>query len=77
MKARILVGDVLKGLAEMPDCSVQCCVTSPPYWGLRDYGTGEWDGGDPSCDHRKPSRFAVLLNPVALKSESDAVTAQA
>jgi DNA modification methylase len=22
----------------MPDCSVQCCVTSPPYWGLRDYG---------------------------------------
>tara|TARA_R100001460_G_scaffold31028_2_gene61231 strand:- start:1615 stop:2616 length:1002 start_codon:yes stop_codon:yes gene_type:complete len=26
-------------------------VTSPPYWGLRDYGTAEWVGGDPECDH--------------------------
>ena len=24
---------------------------SPPYWGLRDYGTASWDGGDPACDH--------------------------
>ena len=30
---------------------VQMCVTSPPYYGLRDYGTGEWTGGDPTCDH--------------------------
>ena len=30
---------------------VQMCVTSPPYYGLRDYGTAEWDGGDPNCDH--------------------------
>lgn len=36
--ARILVGDVRQRLAELPDCSVQTCVTSPPYWGLRDYG---------------------------------------
>jgi len=35
----ILCGDVLARLAEMPDESVHCCVTSPPYWGLRDYGT--------------------------------------
>src|SRR5262249_58447732 len=28
-----------------------CCVTSPPYWGLRDYGTGVWEGGDPACPH--------------------------
>jgi hypothetical protein len=26
-------------------------VTSPPYWGLRDYGTATWEGGDPECDH--------------------------
>lgn len=38
MKATILVGDVLQRLAEIPNGSVQCCVTSPPYWGLRDYG---------------------------------------
>ena len=35
---RILVGDVLDGLRTLPDCSVHCAVTSPPYWGLRDYG---------------------------------------
>jgi len=31
-------GDALAVLREMPDESVQMCVTSPPYWGLRDYG---------------------------------------
>lgn len=31
-------GDCLELLRAMPDRSVQCCVTSPPYWGLRDYG---------------------------------------
>lgn len=30
-------GDVLEQLREMPDESVQCCITSPPYYGLRDY----------------------------------------
>ena len=34
---RILTGDVLDKLAELPDESVHCCVTSPPYWGLRNY----------------------------------------
>lgn len=29
----------------------QTCVTSPPYYGLRDYGTGKWVGGDENCDH--------------------------
>ena len=38
MKVRILQGDVLKRLADLEDESVQCVVTSPPYWGLRDYG---------------------------------------
>lgn len=34
----ILVGDVRDRLGELPDGSVRCVVTSPPYWGLRDYG---------------------------------------
>ena len=34
----ILIGDALTRLKELPDESVNCCVTSPPYWGLRDYG---------------------------------------
>ena len=38
MTVRILTGDVFDHLAELPDESVHCVVTSPPYWGLRDYG---------------------------------------
>jgi len=46
-------GDVTKRLRELPAGSVQCVVTSPPYWGLRDYGTAMWAGSDPTCDHRQ------------------------
>jgi DNA modification methylase len=38
MSIRILNCDVLEGLAQLEDESVHCVVTSPPYWGLRDYG---------------------------------------
>jgi len=38
MTARVLVGDVRNRLATVEAGSVQTCVTSPPYWGLRDYG---------------------------------------
>jgi DNA modification methylase len=38
MSIDILVGDCRTRLAELPDQSVQMCVTSPPYFGLRDYG---------------------------------------
>ena len=34
----ILIGDVREQLKQLPDQSVNCVVTSPPYWGLRDYG---------------------------------------
>ena len=34
----ILEGDCLEKLKELPDCIVDCCITSPPYFGLRDYG---------------------------------------
>ena len=33
------------------DKSVHTVITSPPYWGLRDYGTATWEGGDEECDH--------------------------
>ena len=32
---------------------VQTCITSPPYYGLRDYGTATWEGGDINCDHKE------------------------
>lgn len=37
-KTTILVGDALKTLSLLPPQSIHCIVTSPPYWGLRDYG---------------------------------------
>jgi DNA modification methylase len=43
--------DCLEGLKTLPDNSVDCCVTSPPYYGLRDYGTAVWEGGNPDCKH--------------------------
>jgi DNA modification methylase len=48
---RVLVGDCRAVLAKMPSESVQCVVTSPPYYGLRDYGTAKWEGGDAGCNH--------------------------
>ena len=47
----LLQGDCRNVLATLPDESVQCCITSPPYWGLRDYRTASWEGGDQNCDH--------------------------
>lgn len=38
MSYSVLVGDALSLLAEFPADSIDCCVTSPPYYGLRDYG---------------------------------------
>lgn len=38
MNLRVLNGDALAVLRALPSESVQCCVTSPPYFGLRDYG---------------------------------------
>lgn len=45
------VGDALKVLRELPDGSVHCALTSPPFYGLRDYGTGRWEGGDSGHEH--------------------------
>ena len=37
---KILIGDCIESMRSLPGKSVQCCVTSPPYYGLRDYGVG-------------------------------------
>ena len=42
--------DVLEGLRQLPDNHVQCVVTSPPYWGLRDYGIDGQLGLEPTLD---------------------------
>lgn len=48
----LLCGDALETLREADDRQVRCVVTSPAYWGLRDYKTGRWEGGDSNCQHR-------------------------
>lgn len=48
--------DALTALKTMADASVDCIITSPPYYGLRDYGTGKWVGGDPECPHYRVSK---------------------
>jgi DNA modification methylase len=48
----IITGNCLDKLKELPEKSVSCVVTSPPYWGLRDYGTAKWKGGYPNCSHQ-------------------------
>lgn len=50
-EARLYTGDAIETLAGLPAESFDCVVTSPPYYGLRDYGTGRWVGGDPTCPH--------------------------
>ena len=49
---KILNCDCLDGLKKLEENSIHCCVTSPPYYGLRDYGTAKWDGGDENCNHK-------------------------
>lgn len=48
MSVRVLVGDVRARLAELPADSFDCVVTSPPYWGLRDYGVEGQIGLEPT-----------------------------
>ena len=38
-EVRLVHADAIEGLRRLDDASIHCCVTSPPYWGLRDYGT--------------------------------------
>lgn len=48
--ASVMVGDCLASLATLPDASINCCVTSPPYYGLRDYGVDGQIGLEDSPD---------------------------
>ena len=49
---KIILGHALTELSKLPSELVNCCITSPPYWGLRDYGIEQviWDGNK-DCDH--------------------------
>ena len=63
MSVRILVGDAREQLRKLPDESVHCVVTSPPYWGLRAYQ------GDPGMIGLEPTFEAHLENLLAVFRE--------
>jgi DNA invertase Pin-like site-specific DNA recombinase len=52
-RVRLYLGDAAQVLAALPERSVDCVVTSPPYWQHRDYATGAWAGGGPGCRHHR------------------------
>ena len=58
-RSSVIRGDCRTVLADMPADSVQCCVTSPPYWGLRDYGHADQIGLEAT-----PEAFVEMLTGV-------------
>ena len=61
MSVRILTGDCRETLKQLPDESVHCVVTSPPYWGLRAYNGGpEMIGLEPTFEEHQENLVAVF-----------------
>lgn len=60
MSIKIVIGDALEQLRLLPADSVHCCVTSPPYYGLRDYGVAGQIGLEPSPDEYVAALVAVF-----------------
>ena len=60
MTVRILTGDCRDALRTLPDESVHCVVTSPPYWGLRDYGVDGQLGMEPTLGEHIETMVAVF-----------------
>ncbi len=60
MGVEILTGDCRRLLDAMPPASVQCCVTSPPYFGLRDYGVAGQIGLEPTPEQYIAEMVAVF-----------------
>lgn len=56
----LLIGDCREQLATLPNQSVHCCVTSPPYWGLRDYGVDGQLGLEPTPEVYVANMVAVF-----------------
>lgn len=62
----LMTGDVLDELAKLPAASVHCVVTSPPYWGLRDYGIepSTWPDGWTGCFGLEPTPEQYVAHAV-------------
>ncbi|MGD9645678.1 MAG: DNA methyltransferase, partial [Pirellulales bacterium] len=67
----LVVGEARAVMREMPERSVQCCVTSIPYWGLRDYGIDpvEWADGASCVYGQEPTPEAFIAHSVEVFAE--------
>jgi len=63
---KIYKGDALEVLRTFPEKSIDCVVTSPPYWALRDYGDTVRSifGGNPDCNHTWGDSLGGIKHPV-------------
>lgn len=68
MTATILEGNCLVTLKTVEPKTIQTCVTSPPFFGLRDYGTASWEGGDADCEHSTGNQVQDNKAPGAITS---------
>lgn len=68
----VVEGDALASLRTLPDASVQCCVTSPPYWGLRDYGA-EGQIGQETTPEEYVARLVEVFREVRRVLRDDGV----
>ncbi len=57
---QIYCGDCIQILRQFNDESINCCITSPPYWNLRNYNTGQWVGGNNNCKHKNKNNICQL-----------------
>lgn len=57
---RVILGDCRETLKQIPDETFQCCVSSPPYWGLRDYGHADQIGLEPTPEEYVSTMVAVF-----------------
>ena len=60
MAFRVLIGDCIESMRGLPEKSINCCVTSPPYFGLRDYGHEGQIGLEPTPDEFVAALVAVF-----------------
>ena len=72
---KIIQGDCIEGMKTLPDGCVQTCITSPPYYGLRDYGTAIYEGGNIDCEH-SISGWSDSLKPDCDRPERDGTKRQ-
>ena len=65
----VLQGDAVEQLRTLPDASVHMCATSPPYWGLRDYGADGQIGLEETPDCGLHGKFRIRRDLTADQRE--------